>query len=263
MKKKKSILIKNILFTLIPACLTYLSKSDNILNYLQVNGYIGENINIPRVKDFCLILSIVLTFSLLTYNIIKAEAEKNYYLEQRNKLLGFNKSIFISALEKATGNKNISLDLRIFVPNKSLRAKIKNFFSKSKRIEFIIKNIPVLADVGITNNLNLEVYPNPQGLVGESYKTKKMVYDPDLKTTNETSYNLTEYQISKTKDLVFCLCCPIFNTKREVISIVAFDSKREIQISKENETVFMNSFATFTQSLYEYVPDIFKPKGGI
>lgn len=263
MKRKRNIVVKNLIFSFIPAILTYLSKSDNILDSMQIKGYIGKNVNIINVKDNLLILSIVLTFFLLTYNIIRIEFDKNYYLEQRNNMLGFNKSIFISALEKSVGIKSMDLDIRIFVPKKTLCNRIVSVFNKGRRLDYYIRNIDILAKPGITNNLKFEVFPIPQGIVGEAYTSKSMIYDPDLKNTNCTSYNLNQYQINKTNDLRFCLCCPIFNSNGDIISVMSFDSKREIVINKENEKVFMSSFSTFTQSLYEYVPDIFKPKGGI
>ncbi len=263
MKSKKAIVVKNVVFSFIPAFLTYLSKSNNILDDLQAKGYIGTSMDIDDLKDKFLVLSIVLTFILLTYNIIRIEFDKNYYRDQRNKMLGFNKGIFLSALERAAGIKNIDLDIRIFVPKNTLVKKIKMFFNKNEKIEYFIRNIDLLANSGITDNLKFEVYPNPQGLVGESYNKRSMIYDPDLENTNSTSYNLTNYQINKTHDLRFCLCCPIFNSNGEIISVMSFDSKREISINRENETVFKSSFTTFTQSLFEYVPDIFKPKGGI
>ena len=259
MKKKRKILIKNISFSFMPALLSYLSKSENILNNLQSKGYIGKNVDIYSIKDRCLILSIVLTFILLTYNIIKAEIERNYLLEQRNQLLGFNKKIFTSVLSDEMNVKNIDLNLRIFVPRKT----ILNYINKNYKLEYVIRNLNNLAEAGLTNNLKFEVYPNPQGLVGECFVSKQMIYDTDLKNTNATDYKLTKYQIDKTHDLRFILCYPILNTKGKVVSIISIDSKQEIDVNNDNKYALINSVTTFVLSLYEYIPDIFKPKGGI
>jgi len=93
----------------------------------------------------------------------------------------------------------------------------------------------------------------------ECYNSKQMIYDTDLKNTNATEYNLTKYQIDKTHDLRFSLCCPILNTKGNVIAIMALDSKQEITINDSNKDALRNSGTTFALSLYEYVPDLFKP----
>ena len=70
---------------------------------------------------------------------------------------------------------------------------------------YYIKNIEGLAEKDITDNLKFEVSPNRQGLVGECYEQKAILYDDDLENSNEINYNLTHYQIAKTNQLKFIL----------------------------------------------------------
>lgn len=128
---------------------------------------------------------------------------------------------------------------------------------------YYIKNIEGLAEKDITDNLKFEVCPNRQGLVGECYEQKAILYDDDLENSNEINYNLTHYQIAKTNQLKFILVCPIFSENEEIISIVSFDSYDKIKIKEESKEILRQLVLNYTQSLYECIPDLFKVKGGI
>lgn len=129
--------------------------------------------------------------------------------------------------------------------------------------DICIKNIEGLADAGVTNNLKFQVEPadSIQGLVGECYQRRTIVYDDNLEVTNDQEYNLADYQKSKTNDLKFILVCPVF--QEEVVeAIVAFDCKHDIKINGQ-EDKFTKAVLNYTQQLHEYVPELFKSKGGI
>ena len=132
--------------------------------------------------------------------------------------------------------------------------KLKNYY---------IKNIDGLAESDITNNLKFEVYPNKQGLVGDCYDQKAIVYDDDMENSNETNYNLTHYQIAKTNELRFILACPIFSESEEIIAIMSFDTCDRIKVKDESKDILRSMVLNFTQSLYESIPELFKAKGGI
>lgn len=128
--------------------------------------------------------------------------------------------------------------------------------SKKHKIIFTIRNLEVFAKRDTTDNLELEVYPKPQGLVGLCYSNKMMYHDDNLAFTNDRDYNLSQSQIFKTKDLKFCLVCPIFNSDNEVISILAFDSKQEIKLNDPDvQEAVENSVLNFSQLLHARVPD--------
>lgn len=155
--------------------------------------------------------------------------------------------------------------MRIFVPEKTLKWRITHIINKNNALFFRIKNIDGLAEAGITNDLKFQVLPpeEKQGLVGECFVTKKMVYDDNLIQSNSTDYHLSEYQINKTNDLRFIIVCPIFSENGEVIAIIAFDSKNDIKVTQENKEALSDLILNYTQQLYEKVPELFKAKGGL
>lgn len=262
MNKTCEIFIKGIILSLVPAGLTLLGTIDT-LNVLQAKGYIGAAINIQNVKDTCSILGVVMTFLLLTRNVIKHEVEENKYRCQSRQLIKYNKDILINALAEYLGKEYCNIDIRIFVPKKTWIWRIGHIFYKKMPLKFCIKNIEGLAEAGVTNNLKFQVEPpsKVQGLVGECYQQRKIVYDDNLETTNSTGYNLTDYQKSKTNHLKFILVCPVFK-ETEIEAVVAFDCKHEIKI-QEQEDKFIKAVLNYTQQLHEYVPELFKCKGGI
>lgn len=262
MKKTSTIITKEIFASLLPAICSVLG-SNNILEYLQKEGYIGENIDIEFVKNCFVIAGIALTFILLTVNLIMREISEEKYKKQSQQLIKYNKDILINALAEYLGIEYCDLNIRIFVPDKSIYSKIKRLFIKNTPLWFHIKNIEGLAEPGVTNNLKFKVLPScdQEGLVGECYNHKKMVYDDNLEVTNDLDYNLNEYQKSKTKGLKFIIVCPTFSKDKEIDAIVAFDSKNHIKVV--NEDKFTTAILNYTQQLHEYVPELFKPKGGL
>ena len=90
-----------------------------------------------------------------------------------------------------------------------------------------------------------------------------MVYDDNLIQSNSTEYHLSEYQINKTNDLRFIIVCPIFAENGDVVAIIAFDSKNDIKVTRENKEALSDLILNYTQQLYEKVPELFKAKGGL
>jgi len=263
MRKIINIIIKGFLFSFIPALFTLLGTIDTF-NWLQENKYIGSAVNIQYLKDSCSIIGIFMTFILLTSNVIIHEIEEERYKNQAKQLLKYNKDIFINALSEYLGREYCNIDIRIFVPRKTICWRIAHHFNKDFPLLFSIKNVRGLADAGMTNNLSFQVYPENsiQGLVGECYQQRKIIYDDNLQETNNTQYNLTDYQKSKTSDLKFIIVCPVFGNEKDIEAIVAFDCKHSIKIEKTNDK-FINAILNYTQQLHEYVPELFKSKGGI
>lgn len=266
-KKKKEIIVQGIIFSLIPAVFTWLGQSDYVWDFLKESQYIGQKLNISLVKDICTFLGIILTFSLLTVNLICSQIRENIYKEQRLSFVKFNKEIFIKTLEDVLGKEYANIEIRIFVPKKTIIWHIKKIFQPKKtKLYFVIKNIPGLANPGLTNNLSFEVEPVRQGLVGECYEKHQMLLDDDLEQNNETNYNLNGYQINKTNNLKFILVCPLFdmNKNDNITAIVAFDSTYYIKVdTKEKEEALRRSVLNYTQQLQEYAPELFKKVGGI
>lgn len=264
-KQKKEIIVQGIIFSFIPSLFAYLGQSNSILDYLKNNNFIGASVNIEQVKDLCILGNIILTFLLLTSNIIMSQLRENEYKKQMNAFIKFNREIFIKTLVNAMGKEYANINIRIFVPSQPLLWNIKKVLWKNTKLYFVIKNVEGLAEPGLTNNLSFEVEPSQQGLVGECYHSHQMIFDDDLENNNETNYNLNGYQINKTNNLKFILVCPLFDEVKndKITAIVAFDSTYPIKIDKSKESILRRSILNYTQQLQEYAPELFKKAGGI
>ncbi len=265
MKRTGTIIVQGIIFSLFPAVFAYLGQSNNAFDYLIEKNFLGSGIPVPFCKEICFIISIILTFFLLTVNLINSQLREEKYKKQSNMLLKYNKSIFIETLVSHFGKEYSEFDIRIFVPRKTVYWMLLHRIIKNIKYEFVIKNVDALADSGKTDNLKFEVSPNTVGLVGACYSQHDMFYDDDLENSNSINYNLNGYQISKTNDLKFSLVCPIYSDCDEIIAIIALDSKNEVKIptDKHLKDILIKTIFNYTRHLYENVPDLFKAQGGI
>ena len=230
-----------------------------MLQWLKENGYIGAKVDISLVKDISAIMGVLLTFILLTVPYIRVKADEQRYHQQRDQLIKNNKSTFLSVMSNILGRERCEMDIRIFVPEKTFLEKMNLIVRKEgESLRYVIKNVEGLAEKGITDKLGFEVSPNPEGLVGQSYKKRSIIFDDDLENSNSTVYNLNDYQIGKTNDLKFCLTVPIMNPNNEIEAIVSIDSKTKIKVSKDNEKVLSNVVLNYTQELHELFPEFFK-----
>lgn len=260
MKKKIAKIIVSVLcFTAIPAFLAYVASSDYFLPTLEQKGWLGQNANIQLIMDVCLWVSIILSAWLLSFNSAKAQISHESILEQRNSLVKMTKDILKESLVKNQSGFS-DLDIRIFIPKHPFLIKLAYILHiKDPKIIYIIKNIPQIADEGTTSNLEFEVSPDPQGLVGLCYNIRSVVYDDDLEKNNgDDIYNLTEYQLSRTTNLKWSICCPVFDTSNTVIAILALDGKNQITIDDNNKSEIRNQIVVFSRLLYDAVPQLFR-----
>lgn len=261
MKKIKSVFIV-LFFTFIPGFAMYLAGEKSILDIWQSQGYIGPKVSLPFVKQSLRILSVGLT---ALYLSITREFLKNklHIIEiQRCSLINNLKRSFLEAFQNKISNASINaINIRIFIEKKDylrfLKALLGKYASYIPKKYYIIKNIDGLSNAGNTNNLQFEVSPNSQGLVGKCYNQKSIVYDEDLMVSEE-DYNLNSYQRNKTCDIRFCLCAPIFGNDGEVVAIVAFDSVERITIESDDKNVWKVMITNYCQTLHENLPDLFK-----
>lgn len=98
-KHTKEIVVKGVIFFLVPAFCTYLGQNDNMLDWLQGNGYIGAEVNLELVRQCASILSIIITFALLTVPLIVSNLHGSAYKTQRDILIKNNKEIFQTTLK--------------------------------------------------------------------------------------------------------------------------------------------------------------------
>ena len=266
MNNKKWVVLRVIIITLIPSILTLLAKSNSIMDIWQAKGILPfAKDNIPYIKDVLLIIAIVFSSIFLSIRLALVEIEKNNILKQRVCLIRYNKDNFLDVLQNKGLIEHTNVNIRLFVPRKGILTTIKILLNKvllnkvKFTREFIVKNVEGLGNRGKTDNLSFIVYPENrvQGLVGECYNRKMIVYDDDL-CDQDQGYRLTKYQIEKTFDIKFWLCVPLFNKKGEVVSIITFDSTMEIKINKEDKQDWRMAVTNYCQYFNECFLDLFK-----
>lgn len=260
MKKKIVLHIFSVfLFTAIPAFLSYMANSTLIFEKLINNNFLSENVNIGIAQDYCLWIGILLSAFFLSGRLILKCIQFDRAQEERNSLLQMNKEILSSALCKMCSPNQFDFDIRIFIPKYQLLYKLANYLHIKKiKQKFMIKNIDLIANTGITKNLEFEVYPHQEGLVGICYTKKALVYDDNLESTNNSDYNLDQTQISRTSNLKWSICCPIFADRDTVVAILALDGKSKITIKKENETALRDQLVGFSRFLFDSAPQLFR-----
>ena len=252
-------IISVVFLSAIPAFLSYLANSSLIFDKLIEYGFLGGTINIPLVQDYCLWIGIVFSVIVLSVNLIVTKVKYDHILEQRNSLIKMIKNISSGALGKRFLSDSSSFDIRIFIPKYPMLYKIADYLKiKNIHKKFIIKNVDLIADQGITKNLQFEVYPRKEGLVGACYQTKAMIHDDDLENTNDKNYNLGRNQIDRTSNLKWSICCPVCDDNDSVVAIIALDGKTRIKIDKDKENALKEEFVTFSRMLYDSVPQLFR-----
>ena len=258
-KKFVKVILPVILFSAIPAVLSYLANSSYIFDKLQKNGWIGKSINISEVQEYCLWIGIVLSAIFLSINLILTKLKRDSYYEQRNNLISMNKALLANALGSTFVSNEASFDIRIFIPKHKIRYRFYDWIKNTSfPRKYIIKNIGIIAEKGSTKDLQFEVYPKPQGLVGECYSTKAIIYDDRLFETNNTYYGLDNSQIARTSDLKWSICCPVFEKQDKIVAIIALDGKTKITIDSEKEDALRTHLSSFSQMLFDSVPQLFK-----
>lgn len=258
MKLVKTI-IRIIIISAVPAVLSYLANSSLIFDKLIEWKVLSAEVNISLIQDWCLWIGIVFSAFALSLNLIRTQYKYDRTLEERNCLIKMAKSILASSFVKKYFPDYVDFDIRIFVPKRQWLYSIADRCGlEGTKRKFIIKNIDLIADPGITKNLQFEVSPNIEGLVGQCYSQKKVLWDDDLESTNSTGYNLTKHQISRTADLKWSICCPIYGNSYEIVAILALDGKTNTSINKEDEAVLAVELTAFSRLLFDSVPQLFK-----
>lgn len=241
------------------AFLSYVSNSDYIFSLLINNNILNATVDVNAIQDVCLWVGIAISAIGLSRRLIIAETKHEQVLEERNQLIQMNKDLLSGALTNICTANVMDFDIRIFLPKYPRWYKFCRKFSLwNCKEKFVIKNVDVIAEARTTSKLEFEVFPNAQGLVGTCYKEAALVYDDNLEVTNSTNYNLTRYQITRTSDLKWCICCPIFDSNDAVVAILALDGRTLIRIDAQNKDVLVNQILTFSNMLYASVPQLFR-----
>lgn len=264
LEKIKSLLLVVIL-TIIPGLSAYLSVNNNILDELQKNGYIGPNFNLPLVKQYVLFLGAIIPPCILTLLWQISKNGKKVLERQRHALVRMMKDWFVSYCHNLLSNPSMRvLNVRIFIEEKrfwwlkaGLELVIKHFrpdFEFKKK--FLMRNVKGLYTTINRDDLEFEVSPDWQGLVGKCYQDRKLIYRSDLKVSDE-DFHLTDYQRHIVSEVDFCLCYPIPDKDNKIAAIITFDSPEHIIIPPDKKTEFEEGAANFCQTLHETLPELF------
>ncbi len=256
------VIIRYIIDIAIPALTAYLAASDSFLQFLIRRNILASSFNVDLFQDICLFINIIFTTFVLCLRLIKNEFQEKSNSRKISGLYNVVKKIIQSNLSQISGDSNLSFDLRIFVPKRSLRCWIKSLFHKNTEKWFCIRNIEPFANKDVTEHLVFRVEPNPQGLVGSAYSKKCIVYDDNLSETNSTSYSLDQSQVNRTSGLLWSICVPILNDKNEVIAIMALDSDTSKLDIEENKDAVRTLTNTIAVMMKDSVPELFKSEVG-
>ncbi len=256
-------LLQTFLLVLIPTLLIFFAKSTTILDTWIDSGFLVlKKITINQLKDYLLLLGILINFFLVAFRLTMSKIKQDKLSLQKIDIMKLAKNMFVETMKIRFRRKNkIYIDIRIVVPIKVLFQNIRCRILPERKREFIVRNIDYLGNTGLVKDLCFRVYPNPQGLVGKCYETQKYQYDDNLIKNNNIKYNLNEHQIAKIGDLRFSFCCPIVSKNEDVIGIVAYDTYSALRMPNNitQQKQIINEFKLFTQTLYENLPELFKP----
>jgi hypothetical protein len=256
------IVVRVILFILIPALLAYLSADKSFIDILKDKKILGEGFNVPLAKQAFLVTSIGIS----NFILVAMYEFKNYKLQlstTKNIALIHNfKTEFLSTIAIEVSDRHFnSVKIRVWKGESKFilfMRKIKcNLRGQTFNKAFCTVEINGLSDIDSTNGLSFEVFPLLQGLVGKCYDEHVIKYEEDISNLNAL-YNLTSYQISKTRNTKFCLTVPLFNNRNEISAIISFDCIYPILIPQSLEGKVADMFTTFTQELSKYYPRLFK-----
>ncbi len=263
MKKKFKFGLFVFIFTIIPGIAAYLGKQNNVLDDLQADEIIGKNFPLSTFKSIVLILGVVLSSLILTIRLEVHKNKNKQLKDQRVELIKENRKSFIKALQsQIPGIPSPSgINIRIWIPKTKRLECILKFIKTLRRQEtrkiLTIKNVEGLSDTGTTDELQFEVHPKVEGLVGRCYDGKEIVFEEDL-FCSDYEYNLNRYQENKTIGTRFCLSAPIFNYKDKVIAVISMDSEDRAVIETDEEQILYLLITMYCQKLYDNMRDLFK-----
>lgn len=257
MKYKKIFYV--IFVTIIAAFLNLISSSNRFINQLIKMNLLPVNTEVEHVKEISLIVSIVFSLIFISIKLAKEQIKNINSIEERNLLINMTKNILKDVLMEKFSKNFSSFNIRIFTQKyPRLYAFFDFFHIKNYKKVFKIKNIPQIAETGTTKDLEFEVFPKWQGLVGLCFENRCIIYDDNLQENNDKQYNLVNNQLSKTSNLEWSICFPLFDTKDNIVSIISFDGQKKINIEEKQETELSRQIIVFSIMLHDAVPQLFR-----
>jgi|HigsolmetaAR203D_1030402.scaffolds.fasta_scaffold04461_4 hypothetical protein len=255
-------LLRIVVFSVIPALLSYIGSDEVLLDALVGDARWLEQLNTALIKQLAVLLSVLLTsgFLVVMYEVKHAQSQK---WEKHNHML-YNdlKTAFLLALSNEIGDPHInSVEFRVYKevgPMKKLAEFLQARWQRRPyRRMFELVRIPGLSDDGPRKLFYLVDGDTVQGLVGRCFQEKEIKYEEDISALSPM-YNLTPFQISNTRSTKFCLCVPIFNAGNQIVSILAMECIYSIRIPDYKESVVADMITVFVQDLGKYFPKLVK-----
>jgi hypothetical protein len=261
--KYVGLILRIVLFSIIPALLAYISREDGLLSYLGDHGIFADKLNNPLLRQLALLFNVLLTsgFLVTMYEIQNRRSKKLKWINEM--LYDDMKTSFLLAVSNELEDPHVnSIRFRVFQeigPVKRITEWFKcKLANRPYEKIFELKHIPGLSDPDNADDLFFTVTgDSPQGLVGKCYNERSILYEEDISPL-AALYNLTPFQISKTRDTRFCMCVPIFNANSEIVTIISMDCIYSIKIPQHEEALIADMITVFVQDLSKYFPKLFK-----
>lgn len=245
----------------LPVIFAFLGQANltsNILTSIVINKvHLFNSDGIAKFKDYCILASIILTFLPLGLLSIRNKLQNERLNKQQSFLVHQIKVLLMQSFENLVEQQNIRLKLRIFIKKNSFIKRNIKILGVENKIVYRMKNIEGFTDNNIKDGLSFEVFPKVQGLIGDCYIQRKIVYDENLKASTK-DYHLSDFQKEQTHNTVFCLCIPLINTKEEIYAIITLDSDVSITIHDENKYTLFSLLKTFGTRFGEEMANFFK-----
>lgn len=232
--------LKTISLSLIPAILIYIGKTEGFFTFLKEHKFIADNFNASTTQFWCFLIGCLWAGLVVPVQFTNTKNKLKDKEDEFNELLKFNKDTYFKSAKEKIKKQNISFRTRVFVPEKGIVKHWKKI--KHKKKEFHLKYYKSISDPISNNDLHFEVIPNIQGMIGKTFDCKSILIDFDVQ---QSDYNLSLYQKSKTNDVKFCSTVPIFDKQNEIKAIISVDSEKEVILKDAEIKEWENSLAYY------------------
>ncbi len=218
-----------VLKTTIPTALIYIGRSEEFFVYLKNHNVLfSTDSNTDNIKLTCFLIGLLWAGLVIPIQYERLKAKYDNQNNQFIKLLGKVKDVHIEAICKHLG-VNTKLKTRVFVKKRNYHNLLKK--KKNREVFFGLKHVDGISDEINSDKLKFRVAPNPQGIIGLSYRDRKRIIDSNVRPDN---YNLSHFQKSQTEDVKFCCVAPVYDEESNIVAFVSLDSNERIEASNDD-----------------------------
>jgi hypothetical protein len=160
------------------------------------------------------------------------------------------KDTFIGAVANIMDVDDTQLCMRLFVPEYKFLYNFIHFFHIKNLfrlpVYFKLKNINGGAENGIRDGLKIQVNPETQGILGECFLKRTIVYGENL-VSAINDYHFNDYQKQCIGAVDFCICVPLFDKSNNIMAIISIDSNNNLKVKDKRFELF-NFIDTFRRN---------------